>query len=174
MAQNGRKPKFQNLRQLCFNPWQIPMIFKITEHFCLSSFILVLIIPPHSPYLVVTTYADGQKLVLKTHMGGTWQLSQLSEQLLISAQVMILRSWNRAPHLALYSEGNLLQDSLSLCNTPHPTPHTHSFSLSQINSKSFFKMYRNSLCLGTFENLLVPQRIFVLFDLGAGYTVFGL
>ena len=54
-------------------------------------------------------------------LGAPGWLSQLSGQLLISAQVMISGSWDGAPRGALCSVGNLLEDTLSLflCTSPY-------------------------------------------------------
>ena len=64
--------------------------------------------------------------------GGTWGLSQLSIQLLVSAQVVISGSWDW-PHGAPCSVRSLLEFSLPL-PLPLPPMHTFSLSLSEIGT----------------------------------------
>ena len=102
--------------------------------------------------------------------GAAGWLSMLSIQLLISAQVMILRWWNGASCRAPCSAQSLLEDlSLSRSAPPPPSwvggcvyvyPCSLSLSLSQINKQTFFKKeISGEFMLSLSSNMeLVSQR----------------
>ena len=89
--------------------------------YCLIRSWIMLQLVQHNAMAIEMWFNQYLFSIYKIKIGGLGWLSQLSIQLLISAQVMISVSWDQALHPALLSAGVYLRFLLSLCPSCPPS-----------------------------------------------------